>query len=57
VKNIFDAVKYMSFSLDVYKFFFKYLDINIDGGNGENVLHIAAQSDAIWQPVRVKVYS
>ena len=55
--NIFDAVKYMSFSLDVYKVFFKYLDINIDGGNGENVLHIAAQSDAIWQPVRVKVYS
>ena len=31
--------------------FFFHLDININGGNGENVLHIAARSQSIWKDV------
>ncbi len=30
------------------------LDININGGNGDNVLHIAAQSKKIWEGVSLK---
>ncbi len=37
--------------LSAYMVFSLHLDININGGNGENVLHIAAQSQKIWKNV------
>ncbi len=49
-KNPYQCGIYSSFCF-IIQSAFVCLDIHINGGNGENVLHIAARSDHVWKNV------